>query len=267
VSGSDALKKSMYAASFEVLNPYIGRVKQLMYFKDDVVAKFCQNLTLLVRVEKQKKADSHQAPCEGLMIQLMKTLDVLVVLDSIKDTKACLSNDFATYKRAFQFCRGDVPDAEAITQENNLLQPFLANNESITVALKTAVDKVPGHEDVLAAMASLCVECLEQEWHVGCVGMAVQLRTWRAPLGVAPAVAVSPPPQRESTERAQREHRESTERAQREHRGEVSSVPGSLSRLPGTCCRRRSTGCCAAPCTRSGCSTSPTGASRPSSTS
>ena len=212
MSGSDALKKSMYAASFEVLNPYIGRVKQLMYFKDDVVAKFCQNLTLLVRVEKQKKADSHQAPCEGLMIQLMKTLDVLVVLDSIKDTKACLSNDFATYKRAFQFCRGDVPDAEAITQENNLLQPFLANNESITVALKTAVDKVPGHEDVLAAMASLCVECLEQEWHVGCVGIAVHAAphmAWHSSRGRSCSGRVASSTERE---RAQREHRESTER-------------------------------------------------------
>ena len=85
----------------QVLHPYIGRVKQLMYLKDDVVAKFCQNLQLLVRsgaaalrrpgaacggrgatravnasrfsaqvrVEKQKKADPSTIPCEGLMMQ------------------------------------------------------------------------------------------------------------------------------------------------------------------------------------------------------
>ena len=57
-------------------------------------------------------------------------------------SQACLNNDFATYKRAFQFCRGDIPNAEQITQENNLLQPFLANRESLILALKAAVDKV-----------------------------------------------------------------------------------------------------------------------------
>ena len=35
------------------------------------------------------------------MMPLMRALDTLVLLDSIKDTKACFSNDFAAYERAY----------------------------------------------------------------------------------------------------------------------------------------------------------------------
>lgn len=166
VSGSEEHKKAMYSASFEVLHPYISRIKQLMYFKDDLVGKFCANLELLVRVEAKKKSEPGTIPCEGLMTQLLRALDMLVVMDSIKDTKACLNNDFATYKRAFQHCRADIPNADSITQENTLLQPFLANRESLLTHLKESSEKVPGHEVVLATMANLCTECLEQEWYL-----------------------------------------------------------------------------------------------------
>ena len=166
VTGSEANKKSMYSASFEVLHPYISRIKQLMYFKDDVVSKFCGNLELLVRVEAKKKSEPGSIPCEGLMMQLLHALDMLVVMDSLKDTKACLNNDFATYKRAFQHCRADIPDADTITQDNNLLQPFLANKESLVSALKSQISKIVGGESVLAAMGNMCIECLESEWYL-----------------------------------------------------------------------------------------------------
>ena len=100
MTGDEAHKKAMYAASYEVMHPYIERVKQLMYFRDEVVSKWCSNLQLVVRVEAKKKADPSAIPCEGLLVQLLRVLDVLVVLDNLKDTKACLNNDFSTYKRA-----------------------------------------------------------------------------------------------------------------------------------------------------------------------
>jgi hypothetical protein len=41
------------------------------------------------------------------MMPLMRALDTLVLLESIKDTKACFSNDLAAYERAFQVCGYD----------------------------------------------------------------------------------------------------------------------------------------------------------------
>ena len=166
VSGSDAHKKAMYSASFEVLHPYISRIKQLMHFKDDLVGTICTNLELLVRVDAKKKSEPGSIPCEGLEMQMLRALDMLVVMDSLKDTKACLTNDFATYKRAFQHCHADIPNADSITLENARLQPFLSNKESLMSFLKSSLEKVPGHELVLASMANLCLECLEQEWYL-----------------------------------------------------------------------------------------------------
>ena len=166
VSGDEAHKKAMYAASYEVMHPYIERVKELMYFRDEVVSKWCSNLQLVVRVEAKKKADPSAIPCEGLLVQLLRVLDVLVVLDNLKDTKACLNNDFSTYKRAVQHCRSDIRDAESVTQANALLGPFLASKESMLSALKNAVFKLPGADDTLTTMANTCIDCLEQGLYV-----------------------------------------------------------------------------------------------------
>ena len=166
VSGSESHKQAMYSATFEVLHPYISRIKQLMHFKDDLVGKFCTNLELLIRLETKKKSEVGPIPCEGLMMQLLRALDMLVVMDSLKDTKACLTNDFAAYKRAFQHCRAEIPNADTIVLENTLLQPFLASKEGLMSHLRSSAEKVPGHELVLVSMANLCLECLEQDWYL-----------------------------------------------------------------------------------------------------
>ena len=61
-----------------------------------------------------------------------------------------------------QACRGNVRNAELVGSENDQLQPFLGQRNVLMTALKAAVDRVAGHEDVLAAMAQLSVECIEQ---------------------------------------------------------------------------------------------------------
>ena len=205
VSGDEATKKKMYAASFEVLDPAIDRVKQLITFRERAISKWTSNLSLLIRAEvRQRSAASTKdvvlpIPCEALYVQLLHTLDGLAVLDALKDTKACLNNDFSTYKRAFQHCQADIgPLAEQKTTENNLLQPLcpwqrlaprtaallcraccapltrahvrshrvrrLANQQSVLSALRDAVHKMPGHDTVLADMAMLAIEHLESEW-------------------------------------------------------------------------------------------------------
>ena len=169
VSGDEANKRAMYAASFEVLHPAITRVKALIDFKERAVAKWVSNLALLVRAEAKSRSNASgeaPVPCEALYLQMLRTLDLIAVLDALKDTKACLNNDFSFYKRAFQNCRADVPDQEQITTENNLLKDILPNQQTLLTALKIAVHRTPGHENVLADMASLAVEHLESDWQM-----------------------------------------------------------------------------------------------------
>ena len=160
VTGDEPTRRAMYSASFEVLHPAISRVKTLISFKDRAVAKWTSNLSLLLRAEAKFKAGGDAPiPCEALYVQLMHSLDMLAVLDALKDTKACLNNDFSAYKRAFQYCKSDVPDQEQIMTENMLLGEFLPHQASLLTALKQAVQRLPGHDAVLADMATLAI-CL-----------------------------------------------------------------------------------------------------------
>ena len=168
VTGSDeGRKKAMYSASFEVLHPAISRVKVIITFKERACTKWISNLALLVRAENKARVDKKgeaPIPCEALYFQLLNTLDMLAVLDATLDTKACLNNDFSAYKRAFAHCRSDIPDAEQITNENGLLQPFLAVPQTLLTALRVATHKIPGFDTVLADMATLAIESLENDW-------------------------------------------------------------------------------------------------------
>ena len=144
VSGDESQKKRMYSASFEVLDPAMDRVKQLIYFKERAITKWTTSLSHLIRAEvKQRSAGKdvvHEIPCEALHVQMLLTLDVLAVLDALKDTKAGLNNDFSTYKRAFQHVQADLgPLAEQKTTENNMLQPILASHGSLLSALRQEV--------------------------------------------------------------------------------------------------------------------------------
>ena len=170
VGGDEANKRSMYAASFEVLDPVITRLKQLIPFKERAIAKWTTNLNLLIRAEARHRAakpgDGTAIPCEALYVQLLSTLDMLAVLDALKDTKACLNNDFSAYKRAFQHCKVDIPDAQQKDMENGLLQAFLPNQSSLLTALRSSVQKLSGYDTVVADMATLAIEHLENDWYL-----------------------------------------------------------------------------------------------------
>ena len=160
-STDETTRRAYYDASLQVLTPRVHRLKALMYFKDEVVSRFAAGLTLILNSAASVqsgggggsvRADKTSAiPCEGLLVSLINILDLIIVLDALKDNKACLSNDFSAYKRAFTHLRADIPEAEQIALENNHLQPFLANKETLVTALKLAVAK---SEPPLAASAA-----------------------------------------------------------------------------------------------------------------
>ena len=65
VSGDETRKRAMYAATFEVLDPVIARVKELISFKERAVAKWTTNLSLLIRAEsRQRAAKSSASRCQ-----------------------------------------------------------------------------------------------------------------------------------------------------------------------------------------------------------
>ena len=65
-----------------------------MDFHEHAVRVFGQNMMTLVKPEQKKQVHS-----DAKLDLLLQVIDMLVVLDSLKDMKAGLLNDFSRYKR------------------------------------------------------------------------------------------------------------------------------------------------------------------------
>ncbi|CAN0539923.1 unnamed protein product, partial [Ectocarpus sp. 12 AP-2014] len=82
--------------------------------------------------------------------------------DYLKDTKACLTNDFSRYKRALTSVRQDLPDAESLGQAREREQLCMSHPKQLIInTLRDSIKAIPGHLEVLMKMLSLAVERLE----------------------------------------------------------------------------------------------------------
>ena len=94
-------------------------------------------------------------------------VDLLQKLDNLKDMKACLTNDFSRYKRAFNSIRSELKDGDSQSEEIHQLHLFLGNpaypKQLIFYTLRDAVKRITGHETVLCEMIEQCADFLEQE--------------------------------------------------------------------------------------------------------
>ncbi len=69
-------------------------MKEFMDFHESAVKVFGQNLLSLVKPEQKKMVHS-----DAKLDLLLHVIDMLVVLDALKDMKAGLLNDFSRFKR------------------------------------------------------------------------------------------------------------------------------------------------------------------------
>jgi len=152
-------KPAFYEQTFAVLEPEIEKLKKFMFFQKTTVTLFCETISNMVN---DKKKDVHS---EILLLTLIKVLDQCSLLDALKNMKACLNNDFSFYKRAFSYLKKNVAD-DAINQENQNLQFFLAHQNSITNLLKTEVQQISGFDEILALMINQCATWIENDKYV-----------------------------------------------------------------------------------------------------
>lgn len=136
------------------------KIRDLLQFCNTMIAIFYETIQALTSPEAREKV----VP-EGLHVAMIKLIDILLKLDSLKDMKASLNNDFTRFKRAVRAAAKDVglrlEVLEALQAE---LQPFINNVDPrkakmwIYHTLRAEVKRVIGHEEVL-------VEVLEQATH------------------------------------------------------------------------------------------------------
>jgi len=90
----EADKPIIHRRTFEVLRPEILKLMELKEFADNAINIIRQNLSTLIQPIKAKMVMS-----DSIMDHLVRAINCLVLLDALKDMKACLLNDFSRYKR------------------------------------------------------------------------------------------------------------------------------------------------------------------------
>jgi cytoplasmic FMR1 interacting protein len=87
-------KFEIYQATISLLEPGVKKMKELMQFCTNTISKFAHHFNTLVTSEKKKDPIS-----EPLMDILIVLLDNIVIVDSLKNIKSSLMNDFTAYRR------------------------------------------------------------------------------------------------------------------------------------------------------------------------
>ncbi len=149
----DPNKQAIYENQLRVLAPEIEKLKRLMTFTQKAVALFARQAGAV--------AAAVLPPTPWLLGKMADVLDTLSLLDTLKNMKACLNNDFSFYKRAFGFLKRNLaPDEEAF---NQMLHLFLANPSSISTSLKAELVKIANVEEVLLLLIHHCEDAVSSE--------------------------------------------------------------------------------------------------------
>jgi cytoplasmic FMR1 interacting protein len=157
---SEQEKKDVYQKTFVVLRPETLKLKQFMDFHERAVLIVKNNMAFIAKNDSSKYVHS-----DHILNHLVKVVDMLILLDALKDMKACLQNDFSRYKRAFNSIKSELSDSEMLNEEIHKLQMFLSNPQQphnlIMFHLKTDIQKVSNYDLVLTLMLNHCMDSIE----------------------------------------------------------------------------------------------------------
>ena len=161
----EAQKADIHKKTFNILRPQILKLKEFMEFHERAVGVVRVNVVLVQKADAAKTVQS-----EPLLDLIIDCIDMLVLLDALKDMRAALQNDFSRYKRAFTPIRGELADSDALSDEIHTLQMFLSNPQQahnlIMSHLKTDIHKVPQFEVVLSLLINHSMDCIENGWYL-----------------------------------------------------------------------------------------------------
>jgi len=165
----EARKDEINDRIIDVLRPEILKLKELMIFVGSFVIVVKNCLQLLSSSESKAKT----VP-EGVYIAFLEAIDLVVKLDTLKDSKSSLSNDFSRYKRSIQIQskKMSASDMTDINEEMTRLQMFLVNPDPrkaknfIYLTLREEVKKISGHEDVLIDILEYALESNEKNLYM-----------------------------------------------------------------------------------------------------
>lgn len=150
-------RTELYEKTLGVLGGEIQKLKNFMRFHDRAIEEFYEEVKRLCHQEKRKDFIS-----QTHLLTLGKFINMFAVLDALKNMKACLSNDYAFYKRSETFLKQNTGDPAALQESQNLTM-FLATQSQITSKLKGKLEVLQGYEDLLCEIVDLCCSLYDQK--------------------------------------------------------------------------------------------------------
>lgn len=119
MNSSPGKNEEMHFKMLKVLRPIFLRISKLQSFHENLTAAV-KSLLMEMSINKDIYTDPY-------MESLVRLLNYSVVLDSLKDTKASIQNDFSFYKRALKIAQPLVQDFETLNREQEQLQYFFSD--------------------------------------------------------------------------------------------------------------------------------------------
>ena len=143
----------------EILRPEIHRLRELMSFSIEAIDCFYSCVFLLTK--KEIHNDTFPG---GIHYSLINLLDILVILDNLKDLKVCIYTDFDRYKRVL----GSNLTVDAV-DEIKKLEAFIGSDESqrfksfIFSSLTNEVRRIKGYEHILTDSINIALDLFEKQ--------------------------------------------------------------------------------------------------------
>ena len=157
----EAAKQELHIATFAILRPEVLKMKELMDFTAAAVRQLTSTLSYLQRMDSERRV-----PSDPLYQGLVEVLDLLLLLDALKDMKTCLLNDFARYKRAFQPIKASLTDSGPLSDEIPLLQMYLSEHNAVYSQLRAEVQRLPSHDLILLPLLTFCCDQLDRKRYI-----------------------------------------------------------------------------------------------------
>lgn len=166
----------MIEKTVEVLAPEVNKLLAFMYFQEAAIKRFCSEIKRLCMSPNaiQSASSGHDSNTvrkkhetfvsEAYLLTLGKFLNMLAVLDELKNIKASVKNDYAAFRRASQSIK-QLSDSQSVG-ESQKLSMFLAMRNKIRDTLKENLEKISGYEELLADIVNLCTSMYENKMYM-----------------------------------------------------------------------------------------------------
>ena len=119
---NEAHKDEIYQATWQVLRPVMEKIKHVMDFQQVVVQKFASEVHKL-----STKMNDYNGGSDMLLDQMVQILDLICVLDHLKDNKTSIKDDFNCYKRTFHHMQSILTNTSMVQEEMESIQLFLSD--------------------------------------------------------------------------------------------------------------------------------------------